>query len=148
MADAASDIIQENLSRMNSSNREEVLEKTRREVIDVLRASVRPEFLNRIDETIVFHPLTMSDVKDILKLQISAVQKLVEDKGMTLTITEYAMEYLCSKGFDPSYGARPVKRLLQRELVNELAKSLLEGKLNREKPIIVDCFDDELVFRN
>ncbi|NCB96979.1 MAG: AAA family ATPase [Bacteroidia bacterium] len=147
-SNAASDIIQENLSRMNSSNREEVLEKTRREVIDVLRASVRPEFLNRIDETIVFHPLTMSDVKDILKLQISAVQKLVEDKGMTLTITEYAMEYLCSKGFDPSYGARPVKRLLQRELVNELAKSLLEGKLNREKPIIVDCFDDELVFRN
>jgi ATP-dependent Clp protease ATP-binding subunit ClpB len=147
-SNAASDIIQENLSRMNSSNREDVLEKTRREVIDVLRASVRPEFLNRIDETIVFHPLTMSDVKDILKLQISAVQKLVEDKGMTLTITEYAMEYLCSKGFDPSYGARPVKRVLQRELVNELAKSLLEGKLNKEKPIIVDCFDDELVFRN
>lgn len=147
-SNAASDIIQENLSRMNSSNREEVLEKTRREVIDVLRASVRPEFLNRIDETIVFHPLTMTDVKDILKLQINAVQKLLEDKGMTLTITEYAMEYLCSKGFDPSYGARPVKRLLQRELVNELAKSLLEGKLNKEKPIIVDCFDDELVFRN
>lgn len=147
-SNAASDIIQENLSRMNSSNREEVLEKTRREVIDVLRASVRPEFLNRIDETIVFHPLTMSDVKDILKLQINAVQKLVEEKGMTLTITEYAMEYLCSKGFDPSYGARPVKRLLQRELVNELAKSLLEGKLNKEKPIVVDCFDDELVFRN
>lgn len=147
-SNAASDIIQENLSRMNNSNREEVLEKTRREVIDVLRASVRPEFLNRIDETIVFHPLTMSDVKDILKLQINAVQKLVEEKGMTLTITEYAMEYLCSKGFDPSYGARPVKRLLQRELVNELAKSLLEGKLNKEKPIVVDCFDDELVFRN
>lgn len=147
-SNAASDIIQENLSRMNNSNREEVLEKTRREVIDVLRASVRPEFLNRIDETIVFHPLTMSDVKDILKLQINAVQKLVEEKGMTLTITEYAMEYLSSKGFDPSYGARPVKRLLQRELVNELAKSLLEGKLNKEKPIVVDCFDDELVFRN
>ncbi len=147
-SNAASDIIQENLSRMNNSNRDEILEKTRREVIDVLRASVRPEFLNRIDETIVFHPLTITDVKDILKLQINAVQKLVEDKGMTLTITEYAMEYLCNKGFDPSYGARPVKRLLQRELVNELAKSLLEGKLNKEKPIIVDCFDDALVFRN
>lgn len=147
-SNAASDIIQDNLSRMNNSNRDEILEKTRREVLDVLRASVRPEFLNRIDETIVFHPLTISDVKDILKLQINAVQKLVEDKGMTLTITEYAMDYLCSKGFDPSYGARPVKRLLQRELVNELAKSLLEGKLNKEKPIIVDCFDDVLVFRN
>jgi len=147
-SNAASDIIQENLSRMNNSNRDEILEKTRREVIDVLRASVRPEFLNRIDETIVFHPLTMNDVKDILKLQINAVKKLVEDKGMTLTITEYAMDYLCNKGFDPSYGARPIKRLLQRELVNELAKSLLEGKLNKEKPIIVDCFDDVLVFRN
>lgn len=147
-SNAASDIIQENLSKMNNSNRDEILEKTRREVIDVLRASVRPEFLNRIDETIVFHPLTMSDVKDILKLQLNAVQKLMEEKGMTLIITEYATEYLCSKGFDPSYGARPVKRLLQRELVNELAKSLLEGKLNKDKPIIVDCFDDELVFRN
>lgn len=147
-SNAASDIIQENLSSMNLTNREEIIEKTRREVIDVLRASVRPEFLNRIDETIVFHPLTMSDVKDILKLQLNAIQKLMEEKGMTLTITEYAMEYLCNKGFDPSYGARPVKRLLQRELVNELAKSLIEGKLNKEKPIVVDCFDDALVFRN
>ncbi|MDD3033721.1 MAG: AAA family ATPase [Bacteroidales bacterium] len=147
-SNAASDIIQENLSRMNNSNRDEILEKTRREVIDVLRANVRPEFLNRIDETIMFHPLTMNDVKDILKLQLNAIQKLMEDKGMTLTITEYAMDYLGSKGFDPSYGARPVKRLLQRELVNELAKSLLEGKLNKEKPIVVDCFDDVLVFRN
>jgi len=147
-SNAASDIIQENLSSMNITNREEILEKTRREVIDVLRASVRPEFLNRIDETIVFHPLTMSDVKDILKMQLNAIQKLMEEKGMILTITEYATDYLCSKGFDPSYGARPVKRLLQRELVNELAKSLIEGKLNKDKPIVVDCFDDALVFRN
>jgi ATP-dependent Clp protease ATP-binding subunit ClpB len=147
-SNVASDVIQENLSKMNNSNRNEVLEKTRNEVIEVLKATVRPEFLNRIDEIIMFHPLTMENVKDILKMQLKGIQKLLEEKGISLVITEYAIEYLCNKGFEPAYGARPIKRLLQKELVNELAKTILEGKLNKEKPIIVDCFDDALVFRN
>ncbi|MEN6569881.1 MAG: AAA family ATPase [Rikenellaceae bacterium] len=147
-SNVASDVIQENLSRMNNVNRNEILEKTRNEVIEVLKATVRPEFLNRIDEIIMFHPLTMENVKDILKMQLKNIQKLLEEKGISLIITDYAIEYLCNKGFDPAYGARPIKRLLQKELVNELAKTLLEGKLNKEKPIIVDCFDDALVFRN
>jgi len=147
-SNAGSDIIQENLARMNSANRDEIIEKTRMEVLEVLKINVRPEFLNRIDETIVFHPLTLENVKEILKMQIHGIQKMVEERGFDLTITEYAMDYLCNKGFDPSYGARPIKRLLQRELVNELAKALLEGRLNKEKPIIVDYFDDLLVFRN
>jgi len=147
-SNAGSDIIQENLARMNSTNRDEIIEKTRMEVLEVLKTNVRPEFLNRIDETIVFHPLTLENVKEILKMQIHGIQKMVEERGFDLTITEYAMDYLCNKGFDPSYGARPIKRLLQRELVNELAKALLEGRLNKEKPIIVDYFDDLLVFRN
>ena len=147
-SNVASDVIQENLSRMNNVNRNEILEKTRNEVIEVLKATVRPEFLNRIDEIIMFHPLTMENVKDILKMQLKGIQKLLEEKGISLVITEYAIEYLCNKGFEPAYGARPIKRLLQKELVNELAKTILEGKLNKEKPIIVDCFDDALVFRN
>ena len=147
-SNAASEIIQDNLSRMNDANRDEIIERTRIDVIEVLKASVRPEFLNRIDETIIFHPLTKENVRDILKLQIKGVQEIMEEKGLKLEFSRYAMDYLCSKGYDPSYGARPVKRLLQRELVNELAKAILEGRLNKEKPIIVDYFDDMLVFRN
>ncbi len=147
-SNAASEIIQENLSRMTDTNREDIIERTRTDVLEVLKASVRPEFLNRIDETIIFHPLTKENVRDILKMQIQGIQEIMEEKGLKLEFTRYAMDYLCSKGYDPAYGARPVKRLLQRELVNELAKSLLEGKLNKDKPVIVDYFDDLIVFRN
>ncbi|MHC1691142.1 MAG: ATP-dependent Clp protease ATP-binding subunit [Bacteroidales bacterium] len=147
-SNAGSAIIQDNLSRLNDKNREELLEKTRVEVLETLKNSVRPEFLNRIDEIIMFHPLTMDNMRDILKLQIAGIQKLLEEKGLELQFTDYAMKYLCNKGYDPSYGARPIKRVLQKELVNELAKALLKGTLNKEKPIIVDFFEDLLVFRN
>ena len=147
-SNAGSAIIQDNLSRLNDKNREELLEKTRVEVLEALKNSVRPEFLNRIDEIIMFHPLTMDNMRDILKLQIAGIQKLLEEKGLELQFTDYAMKYLCNKGYDPSYGARPIKRVLQKELVNELAKALLKGTLNKEKPIIVDFFEDLLVFRN
>lgn len=147
-SNSGSAIIQDNLSRLNDKNREELLEKTRVEVLEALKNSVRPEFLNRIDEIIMFHPLTMDNMRDILKLQIAGIQKLLEEKGLELQFTDYAMKYLCNKGYDPSYGARPIKRVLQKELVNELAKALLKGTLNKEKPIIVDFFEDQLVFRN
>jgi len=147
-SNAGSDIIQENLSRLNDSNRDELLEKTRVEVIEVLKRGVRPEFLNRIDDIIMFHPLTMENLKDILMLQIEGVKEKLEEMGVKLEFTNYALNYLCDKGYDPAYGARPVKRVLQKELVNELAKSLLKGNLNKEKPIIVDFFEDVLVFRN
>ena len=147
-SNAGSAIIQDNLSRLNDKNREELLEKTRIEVLEALKNNVRPEFLNRIDEIIMFHPLTMDNMRDILKLQIAGIQKLLEEKGLELQFTDYAMKYLCNKGYDPSYGARPIKRVLQKELVNELAKALLKGTLNKEKPIIVDFFEDLLVFRN
>jgi len=147
-SNVGSDVIQDNLSRLNEKNRDEILERTKRDVLEILKASVRPEFLNRIDEIIMFHPLTMDNVKGILKLQLEGIKKLLEEKGLVLDFTNYAMDYLCNKGYDPSYGARPIKRLLQKELVNELAKALLEGNLNKEKPIVVDYFDDVLVFRN
>lgn len=147
-SNAGSSIIQDNLSRLNDKNREELLEKTRVEVAELLRNSIRPEFLNRIDEIIMFHPLTMDNVKDILKLQIDGIKAMLEEKGLRLEFTQYALDYLSNKGYDPSYGARPVKRLLQRELVNELAKAMLGGELNKERPVIVDYFEEGLVFRN
>lgn len=147
-SNAGSSIIQDNLARLNDKNREELLEKTRTEVSELLKNSIRPEFLNRIDEIIMFHPLTMDNVKDILKLQIDGIRAMLEEKGVRLEFTPYAMDYLSNKGYDPSYGARPIKRLLQRELVNELAKALLGGDLNKERPVIVDYFEEGLVFRN
>lgn len=147
-SNAGSAIIQDNLNRLTDKNRDELLERTKFEVIEALKNTIRPEFLNRIDEILMFHPLTMENMKDILKLQISGIRKIMEEKGLQLQFTDFAMNYLCEKGYDPSYGARPIKRLLQKELVNELAKSLLKGDLNKDNPIIVDYFEDNLVFRN
>lgn len=147
-SNSGSEVIQDNLSRINEINREEILEKTRRQVLEILKNSVRPEFLNRIDEVIVFHPLTQDNLRDILKLQIEGVKVKLQELNINLKFTEYALNYLCDKGYDPSYGARPLKRILQKELVNELAKSILKGTLTKDKPVIVDYFDDLLVFRN
>lgn len=147
-SNAGSDIIQDNMSRMNDSNRNEIFEKCKSDVLEVLKNSVRPEFLNRIDEIIMFHPLSKADLNEILKIQIKGITDIMEEKGIKIEFTKYAMDYICSKGYDPSYGARPVKRVLQREFVNELAKSILSGKLNKEKVVIVDFFEDVLVFRN
>ncbi len=147
-SNAGSEVIQANISRMTDANRDEIIERTRVEVMEVLKNNVRPEFINRIDEIIVFHPLTDSNIKDILNLQLEMVKSKLAQMGVTLEFTDYALTYLAHKGYDPAYGARPVKRILQRELVNELAKSLLKGSINKEKPVIVDCFEDNLVFRN
>ena len=147
-SNAGSVIIQDNLSRLNDLNREELLDKTRAEVMELLKSNVRPEFLNRIDEIIMFHPLTKSDIREIVKMQLKGISAMMLEKGLRLEFSEYAMEYLCSKGYDPAYGARPVKRVLQKELVNELAKEILKGDLNKDKPVIVNYFDDLLVFRN
>ena len=147
-SNAGSEVIQENLRKINDLNREDILEKTRADVLEVLKNSVRPEFLNRIDEIIVFHPLTQENLKDILKLQIDEVKEKLKEMSVNLEFTDYALAYLCDKGYDPAYGARPLKRIIQRELVNELAKAILRGSLSKDKPVIVDYFEDVLVFRN
>jgi len=147
-SNAGSEVIQANINRMTDANREQILEKTRLEVMEILKSNVKPEFINRIDEIIVFQPLTDSNIRDILMLQLEGVKNKLIQMGVTLEFTDYALKYLAHKGYNPAYGARPVKRILQRELVNELAKSLLEGSINKEKPVTVDCFEDKLVFRN
>ncbi len=118
------------------------------EVLEMLKEVVRPEFLNRIDEIIVFHKLTVKDISNIVKMQTERVTSLLKEMGVEVKFSDYALEYLCNKGYDPSYGARPVKRLLQRELINELAKEILSGKIARDSSVLIDCFDDKLVFRN
>ncbi|HCT93892.1 MAG TPA: type VI secretion system ATPase TssH [Rikenellaceae bacterium] len=147
-SNAGSEVIQDKLSRLDDNNSDEIVEKTRNEVLEILKNSVRPEFLNRIDEIIVFHPLSIENMKDILKLQIDGVKKILKEKEIQLEFTDYALSYICNKSYDPSYGARPLKRILQRELVNELARLLLKGTLAKDKPVIIDYFEDNLVFRN
>jgi len=113
-----------------------------------LRMTMRPEFLNRIDEIITFQPLTREQIADVVRLQIHKVQEMLEPQGFKFEVTPQAISYLAQEGYDPEFGARPVKRAIQQLVLNDLSKKLLAGEVNREKPIIVDEFGDGLVFRN
>lgn len=124
------------------------LEKAKIEIMGLLKQTVRPEFLNRIDDIIMFEPLTQSDLARIVELQLKSVQKLLSAQGITLDATPEAKAWLAKRGFDPQFGARPVKRVIQREVLNALSKAILSGELKTESIILIDCFDHELVFRN
>jgi ATP-dependent Clp protease ATP-binding subunit ClpB len=113
-----------------------------------LKLAFRPEFLNRIDETIVFNPLTKSTIEKIVSIQIERLSKSLKEKEINLTATNYAIEYLSNKGFEPQYGARPIKRLVQKELLNGLSKELIAGRINKGDDILIDCFNEQIVFRN
>ena len=143
-----SQLIRENCENLSDNNREEVLEKTKSEVFELLKQTIRPEFLNRIDELIMFTPLQQSEIRDIVELQIRQVQKLLERNGVQLEVTTAAVDLFAREGYDPQFGARPVKRVLQRMLLNELSKQIIAGTVNTEKPIRVDVKDDDVVFVN
>lgn len=143
-----SQLIRENCENLSDNNREEVLEKTKNEVFELLKQTIRPEFLNRIDELIMFTPLQQSEIRDIVELQIRQVQKLLERNGVQLEVTTAAVDLFAREGYDPQFGARPVKRVLQRMLLNELSKQIIAGMVNTEKPIRVDAKGDEVVFVN
>jgi ATP-dependent Clp protease ATP-binding subunit ClpB len=143
-----SDIIRENLERVNDQNRGEVLNKTREQVFDLLRRSMKPEFLNRIDEIIMFQPLTREEIRKVVELQIRNVQNALEKNNIKLTVTKKAVDYIADTGYDPQFGARPIKRVIQRYLLNELSKMILDGKVDRDSVIVVDEKNGELVFRN
>ncbi|MDR2358764.1 MAG: ATP-dependent chaperone ClpB [Prevotellaceae bacterium] len=145
-----SHLIQENMEKLNDANREQLLERTKTEALETLRQTVRPEFLNRIDDIIMFSPLTRDDVRNIVQLQLENIRTMLKTgNGVQLEVSDYALDYLVGKSYDPTYGARPVKRVLQRELLNELAKQILAAKINREQPVKVDYFgNDTLVFGN
>ena len=141
--------IQEQMARINEvSNQETLIEETKEGVMGMLKKSIRPEFLNRIDETIMFLPLNEVQIKQIVKLQINQVQEMVARNGMTLQLTEHAINFLADKGYNPEFGARPAKRAIQRYLLNDLSKKILAQEVDQTKPIIVDREDDHLVFKN
>ncbi len=141
-------IIQENLEKLNKQNREEILNQTRKQVFDLLRKSIKPEFLNRIDEIIMFQPLTREEVQKIVELQVKNIQKMLQQSSIKLTITKKAMEFIATIGFDPQFGARPIKRVIQRTVLNELSKMILEEKVDKDSVIVVDEKNGELVFNN
>ena len=143
-----SQIIQANFEDVTEKNREEVMETTRREVTDLLRQTIRPEFLNRIDEIILFQPLLKSEIKGIIRIQLQNLQQLVIKNGIDLRFSDYALDYLAENGFDPQFGARPLKRLIQKEIVNQLSKRILAGDIDKTVPVLVDVFDGVVVFRN
>ena len=143
-----SQLIRENCENLTDSNREEVLNRTKNEVFELLKQTIRPEFLNRIDELIMFTPLQQTEIRDIVELQIRQVQKLLEHNGVQLEVTEAAVDLFTREGYDPQFGARPVKRVLQRMLLNELSKQIIAGTINTDKPIRVDVARDEIVFAN
>ena len=128
--------------------REALIEDTKKGVLEMLKKTIRPEFLNRIDETIMFLPLTQDQIRQVVRLQISGITKMLEGNGVTLQLTDAAVDFLAKAGFDPEFGARPVKRAIQRYLLNDLSKTMLAQNIDRTKPIIVDAAGESLAFRN
>jgi len=143
-----SQIIQANFEDVTEKNREEVMERTSVEVTELLKQTIRPEFLNRIDEIILFQPLLKSEIKGIIRIQLDNLKQLVAKNGIQLEFSDYALDYLAENGFDPQFGARPLKRLIQKEIVNQLSKKILAGNIAKDHPVLVDVFDGVVVFRN
>ena len=143
-----SHIIQEKFEKMDMKNRDVVTEATKVEVIGLLRQTIRPEFLNRIDEIIMFTPLNLEEIHQIVKLQLNGLIKMLKAQDIHIEYTEDLVDALATKGFDPQFGARPVKRVIQKDILNELSKEILSGKVTSDSHILLDAFDDKIVFRN
>jgi ATP-dependent Clp protease ATP-binding subunit ClpB len=143
-----SHIIQENFDGITEENKDEVVERTRNDVMNLLRQTIRPEFLNRVDDIILFQPLMKEEIKGIVHIQLNSLKKLVAQSGIELHFTDYTLEFLAEQGFDPQFGARPLKRLIQKEIVNQLSRRILAGDIDKSRPVLVDVFDNTVVFRN
>jgi ATP-dependent Clp protease ATP-binding subunit ClpB len=143
-----SHIIQDNFENVSEDNKEEIVQKTKTEVMALLRQTIRPEFLNRIDEVIMFQPLMKKQIKGIIKLQLDGLKQLVAANGINLQFSDYVFDFLAENGYDPQFGARPLKRLIQKEIVNQLSKRILAADIDKTRPVLVDVFDGTVVFRN
>lgn len=143
-----SHIIQENFEKINEGNRDEIVEGTKEEVMNLLKQTIRPEFLNRVDEVIMFQPLLRTEVRGIINIQLQQLKDLVAKNGMILEFSDYALDFLAEQGYDPQFGARPLKRLIQKEIVNLLSKKILAGEIDKAKPVLIDVFDGVVVIRN
>lgn len=142
-----SHIIQEQMDRMTEANSEKILDTMKIDVMDLLKKTVRPEFLNRVDEIVMFNPLTKEDVNKIVSLQFGMLQKKLEELGIELSASSYAMDWMSNKGYDPQFGARPIKRVIQKNVLDELSKQILAGTVEKNSEIVMDVFDDKIVFR-
>ncbi len=143
-----SPIIRQNFAEMKEGQLQETIDKTKQDVMDLLKMKIRPEFLNRIDEIVMFTPLNKNEIQEIVDLQVKGVQKMLASNGVKLEVTKPALELLAEDGYDPEFGARPVKRTIQRMVLNQLSKDILAQKVDREHPIIIDRDSDELIFKN
>ena len=143
-----SSYIQSQFEKNNDQNHDQVVEETKAEVMNMLKKTIRPEFLNRIDETIMFQPLNKNEIEQIVRLQINGIKKMLEENGVTLQMSDQAVDFIATAGYDPEFGARPVKRAIQRYLLNDLSKKLLSQEVDRTKPIIVERSSEGLIFRN
>lgn len=142
-----SHLIQENFENINENNQAEIVEKTKEEVFDLLKQTLRPEFLNRIDETVLFQPLNKSEISKIVQFQLRGINKMLEKRNIILTATQEAIDFILDKGYDPTFGARPLKRVVQQEVLNRLSKEILAGKIEDGQRITLDSFDNQLVIR-
>ncbi len=143
-----SHVIRDNFAKMTPENRGEVIENTKNEVLELLKQQVRPEFLNRIDEIIMFTPLNEQEIEEIVGLQIKSIQRMLANNGITLKVTPEALKYLAEEGYDPEFGARPVKRVIHRMVLNQLSKDILGQKVDRDRPIVIDYDGSDIVFKN
>ena len=143
-----SSYIQSQFEKINDQNHDQVVEETKAEVMNMLKKTIRPEFLNRIDETIMFQPLNKNEIEQIVRLQINGIKNMLEENGVTLQMSDQAVDFIATAGYDPEFGARPVKRAIQRYLLNDLSKKLLSQEVDRTKPIIVERSSEGLIFRN
>lgn len=143
-----SDVIRENFSKMTEENKLETIEKTKNQVLDMLKQTIRPEFLNRIDEIIMFTPLNEAEIEEIVGLQVKGIQKMLASSGIAMEVTPKAIHFLAEEGYDPEFGARPVKRVIHRLVLNRLSKDILAQKVDKDRPIVIDVDNDELIFRN
>jgi len=143
-----SSLIRERFEHLNEGNRDEVIGHTRDDVMEMLKKTIRPEFLNRIDEIIMFTPLDEEQIRQIVAMQLTGVKKMLAKNGITLEATDAAVRLLGRAGYDPEFGARPVKRAIQNMVLNQLSKDIIAGKVNRSNPIIIDANGDQLAFKN
>ena len=143
-----SSLIRENFENMTPETHDQVVDETKVQVLELLKKTIRPEFLNRIDDIIMFTPLNEEEIRKIVTLQLNSVKKMLAQNGIALEFTDAALAFISDKGFDPQFGARPVKRVIQKYVLNELSKELLGGKINKDRPITIDSYGAGLVFKN
>ena len=143
-----SHLIQDAFEDVKEDNVDEVTAKAKTDVMQLLRQTIRPEFLNRVDDIIMFTPLLKKEIRGIVSIQLQSLKNLVAQSGIQLQFSDYAVDFLAEQGFDPQLGARPLKRLIQKEIVNQLSKRILAGDIDKTIPVLIDVFDNTVVFRN